>query len=137
MDRALTTLLVGIVSLNVLALSFNASSSRAGVQADALDREISALRAKIATNGASDQRVQAAAARLGLIVPEPGSVGTCADPNDAAVAAKRLASGRADDRALLQRAAGHGRRPHDHPDLALPGDDAPGDDAADLHDACG
>ena len=91
---ALTTLLVGIVSLNVLALSFNASSSRVGGQADTLDREISALRAKIATNGASNQRVQAAAAKLGLIVPEPGSVGYLRPrPNDAAVAAKRLASG--------------------------------------------
>jgi len=91
---ALTTLLVGIVSLNVLALSFNASSSRVGVQADSLDREISALRAKIATNGASNQRVQAAAARLGLIVPEPGSVGYLRpSSDDAAVAAKRLASG--------------------------------------------
>ena len=91
---ALTTLLVGIVSLNVLALSFNASSSRVGGQADTLDREISALRAKIATNGASNQRVQAAAAKLGLIVPEPGSVGYLRPrPDDAAVAAKRLASG--------------------------------------------
>jgi len=91
---ALTTLLVGIVSLNVLALSFNASSSRVGTQADALDREISALRAKIATNGASNQRVQVAAAKLGLIVPEPGSVGYLRpSPDDAAVAAKRLASG--------------------------------------------
>jgi cell division septation protein DedD len=91
---ALTTLLVGIVSLNVLALSFNASSSKVGTQADALDREISALRAKIATNGASNQRVQVAAANLGLIVPEPGSVGYLRpSPDDAAVAAKRLASG--------------------------------------------
>jgi hypothetical protein len=91
---ALTTLLVGIVSLNVVALSFNASSSRVGRQADALDRESSALRAKIATNGASNQRVQTAAAKLGLIVPEPGSVGYLRpSPDDAAVAAKRLASG--------------------------------------------
>jgi hypothetical protein len=91
---ALTTLLVGIVSLNVLALSFNASSSKVGGQADALDREISALRAKIATNGASNERVQAAAAKLGLIVPEPGSVGYLRPkPDDAAVAAKRLVSG--------------------------------------------
>jgi cell division septation protein DedD len=91
---ALTTLLVGIVSLNVLALSFNASSSRVGRQADALKREISALRAKIATDGASNQRVQAAAAALGLIAPEPGSVGYLrASHNDAAVAAQRLASG--------------------------------------------
>jgi cell division septation protein DedD len=91
---ALTTLLVGIVSLNVLALSFNASSSRVGRQADALKREISALRAKIATDGASNQRVQAAAAELGLIVPEPGSVGYLRPSHDdAAVAAKRLAAG--------------------------------------------
>jgi cell division septation protein DedD len=90
----LTTLLVGIVSLNVLALSFNASSSRVGRQADQLKRDISALRAKIATDGASNQRVQAAAARLGLIVPEPGSVGYLRPSHDdAAVAAQRLASG--------------------------------------------
>jgi cell division septation protein DedD len=91
---ALTTLLVGIVSLNVLALSFNASSSRVGRQADGLKREISALRAEIATDGASNERVAAAAAKLGLIVPEPGSVRYLRpSPDDAAAAAKRLASG--------------------------------------------
>jgi hypothetical protein len=91
---ALTTLLVGIVSLNVLALSLNATSSRVGRQADELKREISALRAKIATNGASNQRIQEAAAELGLIVPEPGSVGYLRPgADDAAVAARRLASG--------------------------------------------
>jgi cell division protein FtsL len=90
----LTTLLVGIVSLNVLALSLNASSSKVGRQADSLKREISALRAEIATNGASNQRIQAAAAELGLIVPEPGSVGYLRPGrDDAAVAARRLASG--------------------------------------------
>ena len=91
---ALATLLVGIVSLNVLALSFNATSSRVGRQADGLKREISALRAQIATHGASNQRVQAAAASLGLFVPEPGDVGYLrAGEDDAAVAAKRLLSG--------------------------------------------
>jgi hypothetical protein len=91
---ALTTLLVGIVSLNVLALNFNASSSKVGRQADSLKREISALRAKIATNGASNERVAAAAAKLGLIVPEPGSVRYLRpSSDDAAVAAKRLTSG--------------------------------------------
>jgi hypothetical protein len=90
----LTTLLVGIVSLNVFALSLNASSSKVGRQADELKREISALRAKIATNGASNKRIQAAAATLGLIVPEPGAVGYLrAGDDDAAVAARRLASG--------------------------------------------
>ena len=90
----LTTLLVGIVSLNVLALSLNASSSKVGRQADELKREISALRAKIATNGASNERIQAAAATLGLVAPEPGAVGYLrAGDDDAAVAARRLASG--------------------------------------------
>ena len=91
---ALTTLLVGIVSLNVLALSFNASSSKVGRQADGMKREISALRAKIATNGASNARVTAAAADLGLIVPEPGSVRYLRpSADDAAVAAEAAGIG--------------------------------------------
>ena len=108
---ALTTLLVGIVSLNVLALSLNASSSKVGRQADALKREISALRAQIATNGASNQRIQAAAAQLGLIVPEPGAVGYLRPgDDDAAVAARRLASGELTLPGLLRGAAGAGER---------------------------
>jgi hypothetical protein len=91
---ALTTLLVGIVALNVLALSFNAAASKTGMQADALKREISILRGRMAEQGASNQRIQAEAASLGMIVPEPGSI-TYLRPkqNDAATAAKRLASG--------------------------------------------
>jgi len=91
---ALTTLLVGIVALNVLALSFNASTSRVGRQTDVLNREISVLRAQIANAGASNERVQAEAASLGLIVPEPGSIRYLRpSARDAAVAAKRLAAG--------------------------------------------
>ena len=41
----LTALLVGIVALNVMALSFSASATRLGQQADVLDRQNSALRA--------------------------------------------------------------------------------------------
>ena len=70
---ALTTLLVGIVSLNVLALRFNASSSKVGAQADALDREFGIAR-QDRHERRLDQRVQAAAARLGLMSPA-GSVG--------------------------------------------------------------
>jgi hypothetical protein len=90
----LTTLLVGIVALNVLALSLNASSSTVGRQADALERQISSLRAKVVTDGASKERLQAAAVRLGMVFPEPGSI-TYLPPSrdDAAVAAKRLSSG--------------------------------------------
>jgi hypothetical protein len=91
---ALTTLLVGIVALNVLALSFNAAASKTGRQADALKREISILRGRMAEQGASNQHIQAEAAGLGMIVPEPGSI-TYLRPkqNDAAIAAQRLASG--------------------------------------------
>jgi hypothetical protein len=90
----LTGLLVGIVALNVFTLSLNASSSRVGKQADGLKREISALRAKITSEGASDERVATAAMKLGLVSPAPGAVrylGSSRD--DAEVAAKRLTSG--------------------------------------------
>jgi hypothetical protein len=91
---ALTTLLVGIVALNVLTLSFNATASRTGTQADTLNRQISILQGQLAQAGASDQRIQAEAAHLGLIVPEPGSITYLRPkPSDAAAAAKRLASG--------------------------------------------
>lgn len=91
---ALATLLVGIVALNVLALSFNATASRTGRQADALKRENSILRGHLAEAGASDQRVQTQAAALGLIVPEPGSITYVSrKPSDAATAARRLAAG--------------------------------------------
>ena len=91
---ALTTLLVGIVALNVLALSFNATASRTGQQTDALKREISTLRGQIAAAGASNERVQTEASRLGLAIPEPGAITYLQPrPNDAAIAAKRLAAG--------------------------------------------
>ena len=91
---ALTTLLVGIGALNVLALSFNATASRAGQQADVLERDISPLRAQIAAAGASTERVQAEARRLGLVIPEPGAIAYLRSrPDDAATAAKRLAAG--------------------------------------------
>jgi hypothetical protein len=91
---ALTTLLIGIVALNVLALSFNATASRTGRQADALERQNSILRGRLAEAGASDQRIQTQAAALGLIVPEPGSITYVSrKPDHAAIAARRLASG--------------------------------------------
>jgi hypothetical protein len=91
---ALTTLLVGIVALNVMALSFNAGASKTGKQADVLRREISILRGQLAEAGASTHRIQAQAAALGMIVPEPGSITYLKPkPGDAATAAKRLASG--------------------------------------------
>lgn len=89
----LGTLLVGIVGLNVMALSFSASSSNAGQAADVLKRENSALRAQIAGR-LSNSEVQAVAARLGLFMPAPGSIGYLkSSGNDAETAAERLRNG--------------------------------------------
>jgi hypothetical protein len=86
-------LLIGIVALNVMALSFNASSSEAGRQADELERLNSALRGDIATRLSSDE-VEAAASRMGMFVPEPGAIRYLRrSADDAAEAARRLRAG--------------------------------------------
>jgi hypothetical protein len=90
----LTTLLVGIVALNVFTLSVNATSSRTTRQTDVLQRQNSALQGQIAAAGASSDRMQTLAGKLGMIVPELGSIGYVeAGPKDAALAAQRLESG--------------------------------------------
>src|SRR5688500_18527384 len=68
----LGALLVGIVALNVWALSLSASSSRIAVQTDGLKRANSALQARIAGE-LSNEQVQAVAAELGLAWPAPGA----------------------------------------------------------------
>jgi hypothetical protein len=84
---------VGIVALNVFALSFSASSSKTAALSDELLQENSTLRAQIEA-GLSNERVQAAANRLGLIVPEPGAIRYLEPkPGDAAAAADRLRQG--------------------------------------------
>jgi hypothetical protein len=90
---ALAVLLVGIVALNVVALSFTASSSDTARKAEELSRQGSALRAQLAKE-LSNNRVQSVAAGLGLIVPEPGSIRYLRPSDgDAAEAARRLRSG--------------------------------------------
>jgi len=89
----LGSLLVGIVALNVFALSFSASSSKTAALSDELLQENSTLRAEIEA-GLSNERVQGAADRLGLIVPEPGAIRYLEPkPGDAAAAAHRLGQG--------------------------------------------
>jgi hypothetical protein len=89
----LACLLVGIVAVNVLALSFSATSSRSAAAADQLERQNSAERARIARS-LSNGEVQSAAAKLGLSIPGPDSINYLkASPDDAAVAAKRLRDG--------------------------------------------
>jgi hypothetical protein len=89
----LAVLLVGIVALNVMALSFSASSSEAGRQADELKRLNSAAGAQIAQLTASAE-IQQTATRLGLYVPSPNEIGYL-EPSekDAVTAARRLRSG--------------------------------------------
>lgn len=90
---ALGTLLVGIVALNVMALSFSSASSDAGNKADQLELANSTLRARLATSLSSEE-VQRTAARLGLIVPEPGAITYLrGSSDDAAEAARRLRNG--------------------------------------------
>ncbi len=89
----LACLLVGIVALNVLALSFNAASSKTAGLSDQLKRENSALRAQLAGE-LSNEQLQRAASTLGLIVPEPGAILYLRPGGgDAAAAAERIASG--------------------------------------------
>jgi hypothetical protein len=86
-------LLVGIVALNVMALSFSASSSDAARQAEELKRLNSALRGDIATRLSSTE-IQDAAAKLGLFNPAAGSIRYLApSAGDAAEAARRLKAG--------------------------------------------
>lgn len=90
---ALGALLVGIVALNVFALSFNASSSRVAEQTDGLKRANSALQAQIAGELSND-KVLSAADALGLVYPAPNDVRTVSpSPGDAATAARRLQRG--------------------------------------------
>jgi hypothetical protein len=89
----LGALLVGIVALNVWALSLSASSSRIAAQTDGLKRANSALQARIAGE-LSNEQVQAVAAELGLAMPEPGAIRyRKAGDEHAALAAKRLERG--------------------------------------------
>jgi hypothetical protein len=90
---ALATLLVGIVGLNVMALSLNASSSKTAGAGDTLKRQNSTLNARLAEQ-LSNERVQRAADDLGLVIPEPSSLRFLhPSPGDAAEAARRLRSG--------------------------------------------
>ncbi len=89
----LTTLLVGIVALNVMELSFGAAASNLGRQADVLKREDSTLRTRLAGT-LSGARVQQVAGAHGLVQVDPGSIRYLnLSGDDAAIAARRLVQG--------------------------------------------
>jgi hypothetical protein len=89
----LTVLLVGIVAINVFALSFGATASRLGRESDGIQRANSALRARLASK-LSDLTVQREALQAGLVFPPPGSIRYVRTrPGDARIAARRLVHG--------------------------------------------
>ena len=69
----LAVLLAGIVFANVALLEMNAGIARTTEEVAALKRENSRLRLKAARLGSSE-RIQRAAADLGLVLPAPGDV---------------------------------------------------------------
>lgn len=88
----LGALLAGIVTLNVITLSFAASSGHIDAQITALDQENSILRGRDARlYGTGAMRNSAGA--LGLAMPSSDQIHfTDAGPDDVAVAAQRLAA---------------------------------------------
>jgi hypothetical protein len=69
----LSVLLTGIVALNVVSLSLSASQGKIAQQAQILEQENSALRARLAQR-LSNARVRNEAAYLGMIAPEPTEI---------------------------------------------------------------
>jgi hypothetical protein len=88
----LGVLLAGIVTLNVITLSFAASSGKLDEQITALDQENSILGGRVARlDGIGN--VRHAAAPLGLAMPSSDAIHfTDAGPDDVATAAQRLAA---------------------------------------------
>ena len=88
----LAVLLAGIVFANVALLEMNAGIARTTEKVAALKRENSRLRLEAAKLGSSE-RIQRAAADLGLVLPPPGEVRYLeARPGDAALALKHMSA---------------------------------------------
>jgi hypothetical protein len=89
----LGALLAGIVALNVFSLSLTASTGKLATRGDALQRENALVRSRI-NERLSSERVESAAASLGLAVPAPEEI-EYLDAGDAYadVAAKRIERG--------------------------------------------
>lgn len=89
----LGVLLGGIVALNVWGLSLSASGSGTVAKVDALQRENSVLRGRVARRLSSSE-IEQAAAKLGLAIPAPDAVSYLeAERGAASSAAKRLLGG--------------------------------------------
>ncbi|MGK2939077.1 MAG: hypothetical protein ACSLFR_14920, partial [Solirubrobacteraceae bacterium] len=86
----LAVLLLGIVFMQVHMLKLNAGISRAVGSAGTLERQNSQLRQEVSQLGAAD-RIEDAAAALGMVMPQPGSV-RYLDPRGGTVDARRAAA---------------------------------------------
>ena len=89
----LAVLLAGIVTANVALLEMNAGIARTTEKVAALKRENSRLRLQAARLGSSE-RIQRAAADLGLVLPAPGEVRylEARPAEDPALALKRMSA---------------------------------------------
>jgi hypothetical protein len=88
----LGVLLAGIVALNVVTLSFAASSGKIDEQTTALEQELSVMQGRDARLSGVGP-VRNAATPLGLAMPSSEDIHfTDAGPHDVAVAAERLAA---------------------------------------------
>lgn len=88
----LAVLLAGIVTANVSLLEMNAGIAHTTEKVTVLKRQNSRLRLEAARLGSSE-RIQRAAADLGLVLPAPGEVRYLqARPGDAELALKRMSA---------------------------------------------
>jgi cell division protein FtsL len=89
----LAVLLAGIVSANVALLEMNAGIARTTEKVTVLKRQNSRLRLQAARLGSSE-RIQRAAADLGLVLPAPGEVRylDARPEEDPALALKRMSA---------------------------------------------
>lgn len=88
----LGALLAGIVALNVVTLSFAASSGKIDTQITALEEENSTLRSRVAERFGTD-RIRYEASQQGLVMPNLEAPKVIEySPQDAATAAARLAA---------------------------------------------
>jgi hypothetical protein len=118
-------LLVGIVGLNVYALSLSASGSKVAQRAESLARENSALRAQL-TERLSNERVQGVADKLGLAAPQPDSIRYLRSADaDAKTAAKRLLDGELSPSVAASPVATEPVMPEEAPVAPVPVEPAP------------
>jgi hypothetical protein len=86
-------LLAGIVTLNVLSLSYTASAGQVAARSEALQRENALLRAKL-TKDLAGPRIEAVAVANGLLVPAAKDISyLSAGDHYAKVAARRIEQG--------------------------------------------